>query len=107
MLHLVIEEDGEDILGTVSGKGTGDMDVWESVFDIVVTQFTGEKNHIAVVLAVRVDPVDVRKFIVNVFVEFAAEIMLLDDLADGFQGAAGADNGHGDHNLCPFFPKKG
>ena len=96
------KQNAQNIRNAVNGKEAGNGAVRVVPVHIVVAQFAGEENDIAVRLAVSVDAVNVCQTVVGIGTESTAEVVVRNDLLNGFLKTERTYDGNGDHERRSF-----
>ena len=85
------------MLFIIGDEGAGDLQVVYMRQGVGIAQLPGEEHDVAGILALFIDPFNIFKLTVNIFLKQAAKILILDRSVDDVHGDLRTDNADGNH----------
>ena len=103
---MKLEQDAQHIRNAVDRKKAGNGAVRVVPVHIVIAEFPGKEDDVAAILTFGIDFVNVRQAVIGIGAEGTVEVMVRNDLLNGFQKTKRGDDCDSDH-FCTLLPRYG
>ena len=104
--QMKLEQDAQHIRNAVDRKKAGNGAVRVVPVHIVIAKFPGKEDDVAAILTFGIDFVNVRQAVIGIGAEGTVEVMVRNDLLNGFQKTKRGDDCDSDH-FCTLLPRYG